>query len=541
MAHKYLIRRSDWFYFNKRIGNKVFRLSLQTRDIWTAKSIIKAIKQRIEGARVTIEIIKAVVQEEIDRVIDKVTAILQPQSKQAKSELTRYFHSHFTPNSLHNNQLDNVPFVEGLPDRKPILNLDDWIKQQLKDVDIPQSLKEYLMYEDPTLVYEKEFVEQEALITLLNKYVQALKTTDTTQLKPVVDNLKHSFNRDTVTQSQVYTTQSQQLQKKSFLSYNHALEKYKKDKNSYLYKNEKGKEIATKTITESLTWIEGLGSPYFGSTNIHDIDYSQFDEMLVTLTAFPKRKEHYKKMSMEECLDLARSGDTPEDARQDKQLGRVKSKFNRFFTWLYDTNILEENPITKSRFKRFTDLSSRGAFNKSELNKLRAYYDSLDLDDHGACFYMQLFGGMRNKEILAITLEDIRTDDDTGVLYFYIKGTKTDNAQRRVPIHKYLIDRGVVDYIKANNGFNISSEALSMMFTKLLRKLDIDNLNEQGELLSFYSLRHNFMTSLVSYGATDTMINAIVGHTQKGTKKDYISTHLIDLKQLNNVVQAIPN
>lgn len=541
MSHKYLIRRSDWFYFNKRIGNKVFRLSLQTRDIWTAKSIIKAIKTRIEGARVTIEIIKAVVQEEIDRVIDKATAMLQPQSKQAKSELTRYFHSHFTPNSLHNNQLDNVPYVKDLPDRKPILNLDDWIKQQLKNVDIPQSLKEYLMYEDPTLVYEKEFVEQEALITLLNKYVQALKTTDTTQLKPIVDNLKHSFNRDAVTHSQVYNNAPQAIQR-PFLSYTDALNKYKKDKNSYLYKNEKGKEIATKTITESLAWLEDFGQSYFGNINIHEIDYGQFDEMLTTIANFPKRNiMPYKQRTIDECLDLARSGDTPEDARQDKQLGRVKSKFNRFFTWLYDTNILEDNPITKSRFKRFTDLSSRGAFNKSELNKLRAYYDSLSLDDHGACFYMQLLGGMRNKEILAITPDDIRTDEDTGVLYFYIKGTKTDNAQRRVPVHKFLVDRGVVDYIKANNGFSINSSALSMMFTKLLRKLEIDNLNEQGELLSFYSLRHNFMTSLVSYGATDTMINAIVGHTQKGTKKDYISTHLIDLTQLNNVIQAIPN
>lgn len=540
MVHKYLIRRSDWFYFNKRIGNKVFRLSLQTRDIWTAKSIIKAIKQRIEGARVTIEIIKAVVQEEIDRVIDKATAILQPESKQAKSELNRYFHSHFTPNSLHNNQLDNVPYAKDLPDRKPILNLDDWIKQQLKNVDIPQSLKEYLMYEDPTIVYEKEFVEQEALITLLNKYVRALKTTDTTQLKPVVDNLKHSFNRDTVTPLQVYNNTSQTPQR-PFLSYIDALEKYKKDKKSYLYQSNKGKVFRTKTSTEILTWIEGLGSPYFGSMNIHDIDYSQFDEMLVTLTAFPKRGDTYKKMTMEECLDLARSGETPEEDRQDKQIRRIKGMFSKFFEWLYDTNVLEENPVTKSRFKRFTELESRGAFNKQDLNKLRAYYDSLDLNDHGACFYMQLLGGMRNKEILAITSDDIRTDDDTGVLYFYIQGTKTDNAQRRVPVHKYLVDRGVVDYIKANNGFNISGGALSMMFTKLLRKLDIDNLNEQGELLSFYSLRHNFMTSLVSYGATDTMINAIVGHTQKGTKKDYISTHLIDLTQLNNVVQAIPS
>ena len=152
---------------------------------------------------------------------------------------------------------------------------------------------------------------------------------------------------------------------------------------------------------------------------------------------------------------------------------------------------------------------------------------------------MQLFSGMRNKEILNLKADDLKVDEDSGVLYFFVKGSKTANTTRRIPVHKYLIERSVVDYIKSNNGSNTSSAAISMIFTKLLKKLEINNINAQGHLLSFYSLRHNFMTVLVGSGATDTMINSIVGHAQEGAKNAYINAMQIDLQALDNVIQKV--
>lgn len=371
-----------------------------------------------------------------------------------------------------------------------------------------------------------------------NKYVSSIKETPTTDLPQMLANLKQSFNRETNAPHTLTTELNSNA-----LTYRQALDKYKSNNDSYLYKTEKGKALAQKRIDEVLQWIDGFGSVVFTNEQpITDIDFSQFDEMLTTLSNFPKRSTlPYKNMSIDECLEMARSGETPEDVRQDKSLSRVKSMFNRFFSWLYDERFLDSNPVDNSRFKRFTDLSSRGAFNKTEQKTLRQYYDNLAIDDHSVCFYMQLFSGMRNKEIHDLKAEDIRTDDDSGVLFFYVKGSKTKSAQRRVPVHKYLIERGVIEHIKVNDGLNTSASAISIKFTKLLRNLDISNINEQGHLLSFYSLRHVFMTSLVSYGATDTMINSVVGHKQTSTKDRYVDVMNINLEELDKVIQRIPD
>ena len=532
----YKIKRNNWYYFSKRVEGKLFRMALRTKKRMVANNIVQNVIDKIEGTRVSIKVLKLIIEEEINRVIDKATALITPQSEQGKEEFNKYFNQHFTPNSLYNHNVQQAPLNYPIPE-KQVLDFDDWIKDEIKPIELNHNIKQWLI-DEGYMGYERDLVEQSTLITLLNKYVSTIKETPTTAISQVLDNLKQSFSKTTNT-----THRPTEEIKSGAMTYSDALNKYKSNKDSYLYKTEKGKELAQKRIDEVLQWIDDFGSVVFTKEQpIADIDFSQFDEMLTTLSNFPKRSTlPFKHMSIEECLEMARSGETPEDVRQDKSLSRVKSMFNRFFSWLYDERFLDSNPVDNSRFKRFTDLSSRGAFNKTEQRTLRQYYDNLTIDDHSVCFYMQLFSGMRNKEILDLRAEDIRTDDDSGVLYFYVRGSKTKSAQRRVPVHKYLIERGVIEHIKVNDGLNTSASAISIKFTKLLRNLDISNINEQGHLLSFYSLRHVFMTSLVSYGATDTMINSVVGHKQTSTKDRYVDVMNIDLGELGKVIQRIPD
>ena len=434
MSH--IILRNKTYYFNKRIGNKTLRVSLQTKKRSVAFNIVQLILEKIEDSKPDIDLLKLVVIQTINQVFKRATALLVP---------------HIKLKSTVNSSIPDNPTIKQSPPVSPI--------------------------------------------------------------------------------------------KINSLTYEKALQLYISDKSSYLYMTEQRKPVSQQRVNEVLKLIDEFGVIYFGKErDIKTIDFKEFDTMLGVLAKYPKRKSlPYRNYSVEKCLELAKQDLIPPEHCLDKSLSRYKAIFNRFFAYLYEKSILDINPVTNSRFKRFTPLSSRSSFSNTELRTLRAYYDDKPLDDHSCAFYLQLFGGLRNRELLQLKPNDVKTDLDTGIKYILVNGTKTQNATRRVPINAYLIKRGVIDYLMINNGFNIAHSSLSIHFTKLLKKLNINSVNEAGSLLSFYSLRHNFMTMLAGCGGTDILINAIVGHTQNGTKKDYIDSMNIDIRSMDDVIQRIPD
>ena len=69
-------------------------------------------------------------------------------------------------------------------------------------------------------------------------------------------------------------------------------------------------------------------------------------------------------------------------------------------------------------------------------------------------------------------------------------------------------------------GLNTKSTAIHIKFTKLLRTPDINNFSEKVHLLRFYHLRHNFMTSLVNFAATNIINNSVVANKKSLPKTD---------------------
>ena len=148
--------------------------------------------------------------------------------------------------------------------------------------------------------------------------------------------------------------------------------------------------------------------------------------------------------------------------------------------------------------------------------------------------------GLRNSEIRTLKVNDFEVIN--GINFIYVKGTKTENALRKVPIHNFVYNK-IQEYIKLNNnnGYifikkngqifsnNEISKMISIVGTRLgyVKNELYDDLKEKN--ITFHSWRHLYSTIMYGSGSISAdWIEYFMGHKQMGIKGVY--THL------NNVI-----
>ena len=128
--------------------------------------------------------------------------------------------------------------------------------------------------------------------------------------------------------------------------------------------------------------------------------------------------------------------------------------------------------------------------------------------------WLSLATGGRKAEMEAIKVSDIVRDDDSDRYGIHIRGTKTQNADRLVPL------------VDGLNGFNLSA------FLEYIKTLDgpdalvcggssLDNLSKReragykmgnGEGLTIHGLRHTAATTLCALGLEPALLSQFMGH-----------------------------
>lgn len=136
-----------------------------------------------------------------------------------------------------------------------------------------------------------------------------------------------------------------------------------------------------------------------------------------------------------------------------------------------------------------------------------------------------LHTGMRVGEFLEVRPSDIVDN------VIHIRGTKTDNADRFVPIHrdiqKLISDRMNENYlIQDEKGKKLSYNSFKRrVFTPFLTSIGIDHTP--------HATRHTFISLMDSAGANTVALKRIVGHSNAGMTEHY--TH----KQISDLIEAI--
>ncbi|EJS2607627.1 tyrosine-type recombinase/integrase [Vibrio alginolyticus] len=476
----------------------------------------------------SVELLKTIVDYQVDAAIEAATAILFPRSVQGRSAIKAHYMQTIGA-TLHNMQVEDAEGYTGKDLSQHYKHVPTFRESQIDKLRRPSDLPQVdendcgleLHYEQPT---------QE--LGLLDKYrkniANALQNDDLVTAHNNLAALKQSFEIGTASQTELVDSPTTP-------TFKEALDQYIHDKSSNLYLK-KSKPISKKASDEKINYLSGLILHLWKDKPIGEIDGKEIDRAFRLYSQFPLTKHNpWKSMTLEERIEAAEQGDVPEGERVGKTLGRIKTAVNLFFDHFWRLGVIDNNPVKDMRFNDFVGGGERGAFTKAQLNDFQTFATT-NVDGFKSAILIQMYTGMRNSEIENIRPEDIKTEQ--GIEYIHVRGTKTVNAERYIPIHPKLKEFGVVDYIKSG-GEIYTSQSITQRFNRLMQSLNMSKEDSKGLPLSFYSFRHNFASGLASGGVSELHIEWLMGHSHTGTKKRYIDRGVEHVPALYESVQCL--
>ncbi|EGR4213411.1 hypothetical protein DDN60_12790 [Vibrio cholerae] len=319
-----------------------------------------------------------------------------------------------------------------------------------------------------------------------------------------------------------------------YLPFSVALKRWVADKASNLYKKSDGKYALSKTSKEKISYLKFVCVYLWRNKHLHQITSSDVDYALHVYSQCPqKNRLPWCNLTEEEQIEAAIQGNVPIEDRFLNSLNRVKTALKCFFDYYWRLNIISTNPVCATRFAIGKAYNNRGKFSIRDIKRIIQHCKVGDFSALKAAIMLQLYAGLRNKEIVGLKPTDIKVY--RGCEYIHVKGTKTDNAERYVPIHAALSQSGAISLLKAGQMTLLSSQ-MTYFFKKLILKLGINTTDENGHMLSFYSLRHTFATALAHSGASEVHIEWLMGHAHTGTKSKYIGKSVSHIPRLAKTV-----
>lgn len=511
----YLLKRGKIFYISIRCDGKIFRKSLKTDILPIAQEMVDnvLIETRRIG-RMSVELLKAIVDDQIDIAIEAATAVLYPRSIQGKSAIKAHYKKTIGA-TLHNMQVEDAEGMAGEDLSQHYKHVPTFRESQIDKLRRPSNLPQA---DENDCGLEEHYEQPTQELGLLDTYKEsianALQNDDLVNAHSNLAALKESFDYVTPSQKEAKT-----LDTPTTPTFKEALDSWTKDKNSNLYVK-KSKPVSKKASDEKINYLSGLILHLWKDKPIGEIDGKEIDRAFRLYSQFPLTKHNpWKSMTLEERIEAAENGDVPEGERVGKTLVRIKTAVNLFFDHFWRLGVIDNNPVKDMRFNDFVGGGERGSFTKAQLNDFQTFATTNDLDGFKVAILLQMYTGMRNSEIENILPEDIKTEQ--GVEYIHVRGTKTVNAERYIPIHPKLKQFGVVEYIKSG-GEIYASQSITQRFNRLMQSLSIAKEDSKGLPLSFYSFRHNFASGLASGGVSELHIEWLMGHSHTGTKQRYI-------------------
>ncbi|MBE4272373.1 tyrosine-type recombinase/integrase [Vibrio parahaemolyticus] len=509
----YLIKRGRFFYISIRCEGKIFRKSLKTDILPVAQEMVENVL--IETRRIgkmSVELLKAIVDDQIDTAIEAATAVLYPRSLQGKAAIKAHYKQTISA-TLHNMQVEDAEGMASEDLSQHYKHVPTFRESQVDKLRRPSNLPQA---DENDCGLEEHYEQPTQELGLLDTYkksiANALANDDLVTAHNNLAALKQSFEIGTASQTELVDSPTTP-------TFKEALDQYIHDKSSNLY-IKKNKPVSKKASDEKINYLSGLILNLWKDKPIGDINGKEIDRAFRLYSQFPLTKHNpWKSMTLEERIEAAEQGDVPEGERVGKTLGRIKTAVNLFFDHFWRLAVIDNNPVKDMRFNDFVGGGERGSFTKAQLNDFQTFATTNDLDGFKVAILLQMYSGMRNSEISNIQPEDIKTEQ--GVDYIHVRGTKTVNAERYIPIHSKLKEFGVVDYIKAG-GEIYTSQSITQRFNRLMQSLSMSKEDSKGLPLSFYSFRHNFASGLASGGVSELHIEWLMGHSHQGTKQRYI-------------------
>lgn len=245
------------------------------------------------------------------------------------------------------------------------------------------------------------------------------------------------------------------------------------------------------------------------------------------LKTFYKRCEPLYKMKMVDIRTTHLQEIMDSISHQSKQSQvKLKTIFNNTFKYAMENDIIKKDYSDFVTLHKTEKKTTKNKYFTKEEIKLILSHKNEELVD---TVIILLYTGMRIGELLALKCEDINFEERL----IYVHGTKTENADRIVPIHKdlapYLEKRINGEYLIANSkGKPVQySNYRAHFFSPFMEKLGLDQ--------TIHATRHTFISRMDACGITadSVALKRIVGHSNSSVTENY--TH----KTNDELIEAI--
>jgi integrase len=250
------------------------------------------------------------------------------------------------------------------------------------------------------------------------------------------------------------------------------------------------------------------------NVKMQDIKTNQMQAIIDAMSGMSIESQTKVKSIFKNCFKIAIQNDVVQkDYSQFVTLHQPKEnkKHNNFFT------------------KDEIDLIYKNINYKCEYPTGKKSYATVELVD---TIIILLFTGMRIGELLALQCEDIHLSER----YMNVRGTKTKNSDRIIPIHNFIKPLIKARMNKAVNGYLIENANGKPLKYDIYKKNFFDPFMQVlGLHQTPHATRHTFTSMMDSVGisATSVTLKRILGHANSSTTEHY--TH----KEIKELIQAI--
>lgn len=273
--------------------------------------------------------------------------------------------------------------------------------------------------------------------------------------------------------------------------------------------------------------------------------FEQYPSSEGGIKAAYKRCEPLYKMKMKDikAFHLREIMDTVKHMSEETQI-KVKTVFKNSFKYALENDIVTKDysefvKITPHKSKKvrkfFTKTDLKIIFENSDFTVdfpiSKKSYCKLNLTDS---VYIMLYTGVRVGELLAVKMEDINFEDKT----IHVRGTKTENADRIVPIHNELLVtlekyKGNVYLVQNGNGKPIAYDPYKKyFFDEYMKALGLPHTP--------HACRHTFVSLMDSAGvpASSVALKRLIGHSNSSTTELYTHKEIEELREKINLLKV---
>lgn len=208
----------------------------------------------------------------------------------------------------------------------------------------------------------------------------------------------------------------------------------------------------------------------------------------------------------------------------DYMIGKVRQLMNWIFEKAVDNDLLRKNPAERLALPKGKPAETHRPITDTERKYILQVADT---DQRFLYFLFMLFCGCRPSEAAEIKGMDIQ--EKNGSCFLHIRGTKTKNADRVVPVPDYLYQRipkvDPFSYVVTNRtGKKIDNSSRQHLWNRFKRDLNLAMgcRTYRNELipplplapdLTPYCLHHTYCTDLAKKGIDIRIAQKLMGHS----------------------------